>query len=157
MISTRTIATVTGVLFLITFITSIPAAFVFYPPVLNDPNYILGAGADMGVKLGVLLEVILVVANIGTAVVLYPLVKRQNHIVALGYVTARVMEGAMIAVGILSLLSVVTLRQDFAGVAGVDAASLVLIGSALVAVHDWTFLLGPGFLAPSAMGSCSAT
>jgi hypothetical protein len=151
-ISTRTIATVTGVLFLITFITSIPAAFVFYPPVLNDPNYILGAGADMGVKLGALLEVILVVANIGTAVVLYPLVKRQNHIVALGYVTARVMEGAMIAVGILSLLSVVTLRQEFAGTAGADAASLVPIGRALVAVHDWTFLLGPGFLAPLGNG-----
>ena len=119
---------------------------------LNDPNYIVGAGADMSVKLGAFMEVILVVANIGTAVVPYPLLKRQNHIVALGYVTARVMEGAMIAVGILSLLSVVTLRQDFAGVAGVDAASLVLIGSALVAVHDWTFLLGPGFLAPLGNG-----
>jgi hypothetical protein len=150
--STRTIALVTGVLFLITFITSIPAAFVLYPPVLNDPTYIVGAGADMGVKLGALLEVILVVANIGTAVVLYPLVKRQNHIVALGYVTARVIEGAMIAVGILSLLSVVTLRQGFAGGAGADAASLVPIGSALVAVHDWTFLLGPGFLAPLGNG-----
>ena len=150
--STRTIAAVTGWLFLITFITSIPAAFVLYPPVLNDPNYIVSAGADMGVKLGALLEVILVVANIGTAIVLYPLVKRQNQIVALGYVTARVMEGAMIAVGIISLLSVVTLRQEFAGVAGADAASLVPIGSALVAVHDWTFLLGPGFLAPLGNG-----
>src|SRR5215213_2457615 len=138
------IASVTGWLFLITFITSIPAAFVFYPPLLNDPNYIVSAGADMGVKVGALLEVILVVANIGTAVVLYPLLKRQNHTVALGYVTARVMESAMIAVGILSLLSVVSLRQEFAGAAGADAAALVPIGRALVAVHDWTFLLGPG-------------
>lgn len=152
MTSTRTIATVTGWLFLITFITSIPAAFVLYPPVLNDPTYIISAGADTGVKLGALLEVILVVANIGTAVVLYPLLKRQNHIVALGYVTARVMEGAVIAVGILSLLSVVTLRQEFTGAAGADAASLVPVGSALVAVHDWTFLLGPGFLAPLGNG-----
>jgi hypothetical protein len=150
--STRTIATVTGVLFLITFITSIPAAFVFYPPVLNDPTYIISAGADMGVKLGALLEVILVVANVGTAVVLYPLIKRQNSIVAVGYVTARVMESAMIAVGIISLLSVVTLRQDFAGAAGADAAALVTVGSGLVAFHDWTFLLGPGFLAPLGNG-----
>jgi hypothetical protein len=150
--STRTIATVTGWFFLVTFITSIPAAFVFYPPVLNDPNYIISAGADMGVKFGALLEVILVVANIGTAVVLYPLVKRQNHTVALGYVTARVMESAMIAVGILSILSVVSLRQEFAGATGADAASLVPIGSAVVAVHDWTFLLGPGFLAPLGNG-----
>ena len=92
------------------------------------------------------------VANVGTAVVLYPLLKRQNHIVALGYVTARVMEGAMIAVGILSLLSIVTVRQEFAGVAGADATALVPIGSALVAVHDATFLLGPGFLAPLGNG-----
>jgi hypothetical protein len=76
--SSRTIAFVTGVLFIITFITSIPAAFVFYPPVLTDPTYIISAGADMGVKVGALLEVILVVANIGTAVVLYPLIKRRT-------------------------------------------------------------------------------
>ena len=150
--SPRTIAAVTGVLFLITFVTSIPAAFVFYPPVLDDPTYIISAGADTGVKLGALLEVILVVANVGTAVVLYPLVKRQNHIVALGYVTSRVMESAVIMVGILSILSIVTLRQDFSGTAGADAASLIPIGSALVALHDATFMIGPGFFAPLGNG-----
>ena len=142
--SPRTIATVTGVLFLITFITSIPAAFVLYPPLLNDPNYILSAGADRLVSLGALLEVILMVASIGTAVVLYPLVRRLNETLALGYVAARIVESTIIAVGIISLLSVVTLRQEFAGAAGADAAALVPIGSALVAVHDATFLLGPG-------------
>ncbi len=145
--SPRTIATVTGWLFLVTYITAIPAQLVLYAPLLNDPNYIVGAGADFGVSLGALLEVILVVANIGTAVVLYPLVKRQNEAVALGYVTARVVESTVIMVGIFSVLSIVTLRQDFAGAAGADAASLVMIGSALVAIHDATFLLGPGFLA----------
>lgn len=152
MTSTRTIATVTGWLFLITFITSIPAAFVFYPPLLNDPNYIISAGADLGVKLGALLEVILVVANVGTAVVLYPLIKRQNQIVSVGYVAARVVESTIIAVGIISLLSVVTLRQEFVGVVGVDAVSLVPIGRALVAIHDATFMLGPGVLAPLGNG-----
>ena len=149
---TRKIAAVTGVLFLITFITSIPAAFALYPPVLDDPNYIVGAGADLQVSLGALLEVILVVANIGTAVVLYPLLKRQNETVALGYVTARVVESTIIAVGIISLLSVVTLRQDFAGTSSAEAAMLVPVGSALVAVHGATFLLGPGFLAPLGNG-----
>src|SRR5215217_4830494 len=152
MTSPRTIATVTGWLFLVTYITSIPAAFVLYPPLLNDPTYILGAGADTGVKLGALLEVILVVANIGTAVVLYPLVKRQNATIALGYVTARVVESTIIAVGILSLLSVVILRQEFAGAAGADAAALVTVGRALVAFHDATFMLGPGVLAPLGNG-----
>jgi hypothetical protein len=92
--------------------------------------------------LGAFLELILIIANIGTAVVLYPLVKRQNEILALGYVTARVVECTFIAVGILSLLSIVTLRQE---AAGGDAASLVTAGKSLVALHDWTFLIGPGF------------
>ena len=105
---------------------------------LTDPTYILGAGADRQVSLGALLEVILVVANIGTAVVLYPLLKRQNHAVALGYLAARVVESTIITVGIISLLSVVTLRQEFAGTAGAEAASLVPIGSALVAVLVWS-------------------
>jgi hypothetical protein len=139
----QTIARVFGVLYLITFVTSIPALFVFFAPVLDDPRYILGAGgADNSVALGAFLELILIIANIGTAVVLYPVVKRQNEILALGYVTARVVECTFIAVGILSLLSIVTLRQE---AAGGDAASLVTAGKSLVALHDWTFLIGPGF------------
>lgn len=137
------IARVTGVLFLITYVTSIPAFFVFYAPVLDDPRYIVGGGADTSVSLGAFLELILIIANIGTAVVLWPVLKRVNEILALGFVTARVMECVFIAVGILSLLSVVTLRQE---AAGADAASLVAVGESLVALHDWTFLLGPGFV-----------
>jgi hypothetical protein len=133
------IARVFGVLYLITFITSIPAFFVFYAPVLNDPRYIVGAGADTSVALGAFLEMILIIANIGTAVVLYPILKRQNEILILGYVTARVMESVFIAVGILSVLSIVTLRQEAA--AGADAASLLTAGKSLVALKDWTFLL----------------
>lgn len=140
---TNKIAQVAGVLFLITFITAIPAAFL-YAPVLNNPNYIVGAGADMLVSWGAFLELILIIANIGTAVVLYPILKRQNEILALGYVTARIVECVFIAVGILSLLSVVTLRQE---AAGADAGTLVTVGQSLVAIHDWTFLFGPGFIA----------
>lgn len=148
--SPRTIATVTGWLFLITFMTSIPAQLVLYAPMLKDPLYILGGGPDAGVSLGALLEIILVVANIGTAVVLYPLVKRQNGTVALGYVTARVLESAAIMVGIFSVLSMLTLRQGLVG--GADGEVLVPIGQALVALHDASFLFGPGFLAPLGNG-----
>jgi hypothetical protein len=140
----QTIARVFGVLYLITFITSIPAAFIFYAPVLGDPRYILGAGADTGVQWGAFLEMILIIANIGTAVVLYPILKRQNEILILGYVTARVVECVFIAMGLLSLLTIVTLRQGAA--AGADAGSLITAGKSLVALHDWTFLLGPGFM-----------
>jgi hypothetical protein len=141
--SHRKIALVTGVLFVITFITSIPPFVFLYIPVVDDPRYIVGAGADMSVLTGAFLELILIIANIGTAVVLYPVLKRQNEILALGYVTARVIECVFIAVGILSLLTVVTLRQE--ATAGADAASLVAVGESLVALHDWTFRLGPGF------------
>jgi hypothetical protein len=140
----QTIARVTGVLFVITFATSIPPFVYHFVPVLDDPRYIVGAGADTRVSFGAFLELLLIIANIGTAVVLWPVAKRVNEILALGFVTARVMESVFIAVGILSLLSVVTLRQ--AGAAGADADSLLAVGQSLVALHDWTFLLGPGFV-----------
>jgi Domain of unknown function (DUF4386) len=139
----RRTAFVAGLLFIITFVASIPAALVLYTPLLDHPNYIVGAGADNRIALGALLEMILIIANIGTAVVLFPILKRQNESLALGYVTARVMESAFIAVGILSLMAVVTLRQDV-GASGTD--SLVTTGRSLVAIHDWTFLLGPGWV-----------
>jgi hypothetical protein len=145
--ATRKIALVTGILMIITFITSIPAQLVLYHPLLSDPaKYLHGSGADPAVSLGALLEVILVIANVGTAVVLYPLVKRQNEIVALAFVTERVLESVAIMVGFFSLLAAVTLRQGGAGAGGADAAARVTVGTSLVAVHDWTFLLGPGFL-----------
>jgi hypothetical protein len=141
--STRRTSFIAGVLFIITFVTSIPAALVLYTPVLDDANFILGAGADGGVALGAFLEVLLIVANVGTAVVLFPVLKRQNEALALGYVGARLVECTFIAIGIVSLLAVVTLRQD---AASADPGSLVVAGQSLVAVHDWTFLLGPGWV-----------
>jgi hypothetical protein len=138
----RRLALLAGVLFVITFITAIPA-MLLYDPVLNDPGYILGAGADTRVFLGASLELLLIIANVGTALALFPVLKRQNEGLALGYVAARVVECTFIAVGILSVLSIVTLRQD---AAGADADSLLAIGQSLVAIHDWSFLFGPGFV-----------
>jgi hypothetical protein len=96
------------------------------------------------VLLGACCEVILAISVIGTAVTLFPVVRRQNEGIALGYAAGRLVEAVVIVTGIISLLSVVTLRQDFAGAASANAASLVAVGQALVAVHDWTFLFGPG-------------
>lgn len=142
MTSQRKTALATGILFIITFAVSIPA-LLLYQPVLDSADFILGAGSTTGVTVAAVLELILIVANIGTAVVLYPLLKRQSSTGALGFVTARIMESAFIAVGIISLLAVVTLRQDSAGD---SAAALVPIGQSLVAIHNWTFVLGPGFV-----------
>jgi hypothetical protein len=140
--STRKTALVAGVLFIITFVAGIGGALV-YGPVLSDPRYIVGAGADTQVFLGAFLELVLIIANIGTAVVLFPVLKRHNEAGALGYVTARIVESTFILIGILSVLTIVTLRQ---AAADADAGSLVTVGKSLVAIHNWTFLLGPGFV-----------
>lgn len=142
MTSYRRTAQVVGVLFILTFVTSIAAVFA-YGSVLSDPSYITGAGGDTGVFLGAFLELLLIIANIGCAVVLFPLLKWQNETVALGYVAARLVECTFILVGILSVLAIVTLRQEGASS---DAGSLATVGRALLAVKNWTFLLGPGFV-----------
>ena len=110
-----------GVFFILTFITAIAGVFA-YGPVLTNPNYITGGGADTRVLLGAFMELLLIITNVGTAVVLFPILKRQNEGLALGYVTARLVECTFILVGIVSLLAVVTLRQ---GAGGSDAGSLV--------------------------------
>jgi hypothetical protein len=142
----RTTALVAGVFYLVTFVASIPA-LILYGPVLNDAGYIVGAGADTVVQWGAVLEVITALAGIGSAITLFPVVKRQNESLAIGFVASRVLEAAIIVLGVVSLLTVVTLRQDLAGAGGADAAALVTTGKALVAVHVWTFLLGPSVMA----------
>jgi hypothetical protein len=142
----RRTALVAGVLYLVTFITSIPA-LALYDGVLNDPGFVHGAGSGEPVAWGALLEVGLGLSAIGTAVVLYPVLRRWSRTLSLGFVTARVLEASMIFTGVVSLLAVLTLRQDAAGATGAEAASLDTAAQALVAVHDWTFLLGPGFMA----------
>ena len=96
--------------------------------------------------MGAFFEIVLVIALIGTAVALYPIVTRQNDGVALGYVRGRLPEAAVIVVGIVSVVSVVTLRNAVAGAAGTDAGLLVTVGKSLVAIHDWTFLFGRGLV-----------
>ena len=144
MTSTRKTALVAGVFYLITFI-SIPT-LAFYGPVKNHRDWILSSGSSTGVLVGGFLEVIVALAGIGTAVTLYPVVKRQNEGIALGFVTARILEAAMIFTGVISLLSLVTLRQDLGGTAGANAAALVTTAASHVAVYNWTFLLSQSLM-----------
>ncbi len=144
MTSTRKTALVAGVFYLITFI-SIPT-LALYRPVLNHRDWIISSGGHTGVLVGGLLEVIVALAGIGTAVTLYPVVKRQNEGLALGFVTSRVVEGVMIFTGVVSLLSLVTVHQDLGAAAGASAASLVATGASHVAVYHWTFLLSQSLM-----------
>ena len=137
-------ARIFGVLFIITFLTSIPA-LALYQPVLDDPAaYIAGDGKDSQIYLGAFLELLLIIANVGTAVVLYPIVRRQNELLAIGYVIARIIECVFIAGGVIFVLGVVSLRKD-----SPDAADLAV---SLAALKDWTFLFGPGFIVPFGNG-----
>ena len=144
MTSLRKTALVAGVFYLITFI-SIPT-LALYGPIKNHRDWILGSGGHTAVLVGGFLEVIVALAGIGTAVTLYPVVKRQNEGVALGFVAARVLEAGLIFTGVVSLLSLVTLRQDLGGPAGANAAALVTTGASHVAVYNWTFLLSQSLM-----------
>ena len=135
--SMRKTALVAGALYLLTFV-SIPTLALYGP--VREPNYIVGPGPDTPVIVGGILEMIVALACIGTAVALYPVVKRQNEGVALGFVGVRVLEAATIVACVVPLLSIVTLRQAGAG------ADALVTGQALVALRDWTFLLGQGLL-----------
>ena len=143
MTSTRKTALVAGVFYLITFI-SIPT-LVLYGQVENHRDWILSSGGHTGILVGGFLELIVALAGIGTAVTLYPVVKRQNEGAALGFVTARVLEGVMIFTGVVSLLSLLTLRQDLGAAAGANAA-LVTTAASHVAVYNWTFLLSQSLM-----------
>jgi hypothetical protein len=132
----RKTALVAGVFYLVTFV-SIPT-LALYGPVRGE-NYIVGPGPDTAARIGAFLEMVVALAGIGTAVTLYPVVKRQNESLALGFVGTRVLEAAGITAGVVALMSLVSLRQS--GATGADAASLVTTGKELVATYDWAFLL----------------
>jgi Domain of unknown function (DUF4386) len=139
----RRTALVAGVLYLVTFVASIPAVFLL-GPVLNDPNYIVSSGADTQVTAGAFLDLVNALACIGTAVALFSVVRLEHEGLALGFVTTRMLEAAVIVIGVVCLLAVVTLREPTA--TGSQRESLVTVGTALVAVRNWTFLIGPGIM-----------
>lgn len=152
MTTTRQLALASGVCYLLTFACSIPAFFL-YEPVLNDPAYITGSGgADTRIVLGAVLEMLTALAGIGTAVFAYPVVKRQSQVAALGFVTTRLYEAAVMIVGVLALVSIVSMRQAGAA-AGTDDAGMVAVGQGLIAVRDQTAVLGPG-LVPALNALC---
>lgn len=138
----RKLAIAAGAFFLFSDVVSI-AAVLLYGSVLTSAGYIVGSGSETRVLLGAFLEVLLAFSLVGTAVALYPVIRRQHEGIALGYVGLRTLEAGIIAIGVLPILAVVTLRQ--AGIAGTDAATLTTVGRALVSIHNWTVLIGPDF------------
>jgi hypothetical protein len=138
-----------GWFFIITFVTSIPARLLFVDGLgaeWTDMRFIPGDTSDTSLKLAAILEFGVIAANIATAVVIYPLVRRQSETVSLGYVTARIMESVFIAIGLLSIITVVDIADTLVGAGGVNAAALDVQGNTLVATYEWAFQFGPGLV-----------
>lgn len=144
MTGTRRVALLGGTAYLATFVLSIPAV-PLYAPVTDDPGYVLGTGADTRILFAGLLEFLTALACVATALALYPVLRRAGRTAAVGFLSSRIVEAGLILVGVVSILSVVTLRQDL-GAGEEPAAGLLPVAHALVAVRDWTFLLGPGVM-----------
>ena len=145
---TRRVALVTGTLYVVTFIGSIAAATLL-PGLLSGANYITGPGADAPIGLAAVLEMVNVLACIGTAVAVFTVVKRQHETLAIGFVATRLFEGAVITIGVVSTLAVVSLRTTVA--AGAAAESVVPVATALVGIHDWALVIGPGMASFNAL------
>lgn len=140
---TRTLATVVGSLFISAAVTSM-IGLALYAPILHDPGYILtGGDRESQVIMGAFFEILLAFSVIGTSIAVFPVLKKQNESLALGYVCGRLLEATIIVGGIISLLTIVTLNHQFATNVKGDTSSLLLAGKTLVAVHDWMFLFGP--------------
>jgi hypothetical protein len=140
---TRNHARAAGIFYLITFAASLPAFALIGSAVNPDLTVAVGHGTDL--RWAGLLDFVTALAGVGSAVALYPVLKRRNQSLALGFVTSRLMEAAVIMTGVVSLLAVVTIQQDVGG--GADPATTSAVSQGLVAVRDWTFLFGPGFMA----------
>jgi hypothetical protein len=142
--TTRKLAWAAGVLYLVTFAASLPT-LALKAPITDHADFILGHGSETAVLWGGFLDFVCALAGIGTAVALYPVTRRYSRTSAIGFITTRTLEAAILAVGAISLLSVVTLRNNVVG--GGDTSSLMTTGQSLVAMHNWSFLFGPGFMA----------
>jgi Domain of unknown function (DUF4386) len=145
----RKIGKVFGWLFIATFVTSIPARLLFVSGLGADwqnMRFIPGALSENRMYLGAILEFGVILANVATAIVLYPVVRRRFEAGAIGYVAARIIESAFILVGLVSLISVVSVSQQLAGASGATAAALTAQGGSLVSTYEWAFLFGPGLV-----------
>jgi hypothetical protein len=144
--SNKKAAKIVGVLFILAFVTAI-TGLNLYDPILKGPDYLIkGSEHANQVILGTLMELILVVSVIGTATTMFPFLRKYNETIALWHVCFRFLEAVIITVGVISVLSLLTLSREFVAAGTQDTASFQASGTVLKAIHDWTFMLGPLFM-----------
>jgi len=144
--SNKKAAKIVGVFFILAAVTAV-IGLILYDPILNGPDYLIkGSQHANQVILGAVLELILVVSAIGTSTTMFPFLRKYNETIALWHVCFRFLEAIIITVGVISVLSLLTLSQEFVAGGATNAASFLASGIVLKAVHDWTFLLGPNIM-----------
>ena len=143
----RKVSLAGGIAYLVTFAASIPQLKLFADVIADPTGYISNPGSNAALQWGSVLELLTAASGVATAVILYPVTRLVSRTAAIGFVTSRVVEAALILVGVVSILSVLTLQHHFAGATGAQAQALGVTGEALVAMRQWTFLLGPGVMA----------
>jgi Domain of unknown function (DUF4386) len=144
--SNRKTAKIVGVLFILAAVTAV-IGLNLYNPILNGPDYLLkGSEHANQVILGAVMELILVVSAVGTATTMFPLLRQYNETIALWHVCFRFLEAIIITIGVISVLSLLTLSQEFVAAGAPDPSSFHSSGIILQAIHDWTFMLGPLFM-----------
>jgi Domain of unknown function (DUF4386) len=148
-VDTRRVGRIFGWFFIGTFITSIPARILFInglDTTWTDTVFTPGAVTDSSIKLGSILEFGVILTNVATAVVLYPVARRLSATLGLGYVTARIIESVFIAIGLISMITVIDVNDAWMSASGADASALAAQGNTLVSIYDWAFQFGPGLV-----------
>lgn len=144
--SNQKAAKIVGVLFILAAVSAV-AGVMLYDPILNGSDYLINGSKHANqVILGALMELILVVSAVGTATTMFPILRRYNETIALWHVCFRFLEAIVITVGVISVLSLVTLSQEFVAAGAPDVAAFQTSGTVLKAIHEWTFMLGPNFM-----------
>ncbi|MCM3600991.1 DUF4386 domain-containing protein [Robertmurraya korlensis] len=146
MMINKSAAKLVGVLFILAAVSAV-AGVILYDPILNGSDYLInGSKHDNQVILGALMELILVVSAVGTATTMFPILRRYNETIALWHVCFRFLEAIVITVGVISVLSLLTLSREFVEAGAPDVAAFQTSGTVLKAIHEWTFMLGPNFM-----------
>ena len=144
--SNKKSAKIVGVLFILAAVTAV-IGLLLYDPILNGPDYLIkGSEHANQVILGAVFELILVVSAIGTSTTMFPFLRKYNETIALWHVCFRFLEAVIITIGVISVLSLLTLSREFVASGATDTTSFLASGILLKAVHDWTFLLGPNLM-----------
>lgn len=144
--SSKKAGIIVGIFFILAAVSSI-IGLILYDPIINGPDYLIkGSEHANQVVLGALMELILVVSAVGTATTMFPFLRKYNETIALWHVCFRFLEAIVITVGVISVLSLLTLSREFVAAGAPDTASFHTSGSLLIAIKDWTFMIGPLFL-----------